>query len=147
VKKVYIVFTIAISILFLSSCIRAFYFDHVQLKNEINKIEIILFSYYEGKLYPDSEKEYEVLLTLLDEQKDFFLEDFSNLKFERFYGSPNYSPKGICLKIYYFDETYGFINQNTSIRFNKEGTQYVSSQNIYLSETIFLDFIGKYIVY
>lgn len=138
------VFLILLLSFFLSSCTSAFNFSSDSLKSDITKIEIINLSDYEGTLFPDDEKDYEVLLTLIDVQKDNFIEDFTLLEYKRFYGSPNSSPKGICLKFYFNDETYAFITHYTYLHFDKDGSSYVSTQNIHTAESEFLALINRY---
>jgi hypothetical protein len=128
----------------ISSCAISYDFDSDELSNEIIKVEIINLFDYQGNLYPDDEKEYELLVTLNDELKDRFIEDFSMLEFKKYYGPPNMSPKGKCIKFYYDDESYAFITNYTYIRFNKDGSSYVSTQNLHTSEDAFMDLVSKY---
>lgn len=135
---------IILFVVFLSSCTSTYMFDYDELSKEVAKIEIIQFSEYEGSLYPDQEKSYVVLLTLVNEQKDNFIQEFALLEYKRFSGSPNNRPQGICLKFYYFDETYAFITNYTYLHFNQDGDSYQSTLNIHTDEGSFMDLINRY---
>ena len=125
--------------LFLSSCASSYHFSEDELKMGVSKIEIIQFVEYEGSLYPDQEKSYEVLLTLVNEQKDNFIQEFTLLEYKRYNGSPNNSPQGICLKFYFNDGTYAFITSYTYLHFNEDGSGFISTLNIHTEEASFLD--------
>lgn len=138
-------YLIILLISLLVGCTSSFSFNYENLKNEVTKVEIIRLSDYEGTLYPDMDKNYVILITLVDEEKDKLLLELSKIEFTHFYGSPNYSPKDLCLKLYYNDGTYGFINQNTSFRFNEDGSKYVTSQSVSTSEDSFINLILQFI--
>ena len=129
----------------LSSCAKSYDFDTDDLKSNVVKVEIIYLSEYQGSLYPDYEKEHELLVTLNDELKNLFIDDFSKLEFKKYYGSPNNSPKGNCLKFYYNDGSYAYITYYTFIRFSEDGSSYVSTQNLHTSDEMFMDLVDKYI--
>jgi hypothetical protein len=128
----------------LSACFSTFSFQSDELKIDVTKIEIIELDDYEGNLFPDSEKTYEVLVTLTNDVKDSFIEDFSLLEFKKYYGSPNKRPNGKCLKFYYSDESYAFISYYTFLKFSKDGTKYISTLNLHTSEDKFMDLIDTY---
>jgi|GEM_PF-1908697 len=144
-KKIVFVNLLLLLGVVLSSCTRSYDFDSENLRNEITKIEIIKLYDYQGDLYPDNEKEIEVLMILTEDLKNQFIDDFSLLTFEKYYGTPNNSPKGKCLKFYYDDGTYAYITYYTYLRFSEDGSNFVSTQNIHTSEKDFLDLIDNYI--
>ena len=143
-KRIFI-FIVCTFVLLLSGCSRDYYFEFEELSKNVHTIEIIKFEEYDGKLYPDKDKSYELLKILTGEEKDIFLQTLSEIKYEILYGSPHYSPKDICLKLLYEDGSYAYINQNTFLHFNKEGTNYISSKNIRTRQQEFNELIKKYI--
>ena len=132
-------------IVLLVGCTKSFYYDYEEMKDEIEKIEIINIHQYDGTLYPDKDKDCDLLKILIGEEKDELLLDLSKIKITFFHGSPNYSPVGLCLKLYYEDQTYGFMNHYTFFKFNKDGTKYVYSKNAHALEEEFNNLLSKFI--
>lgn len=143
-KRFSVVSLIVLTSIILTGCNLSHTFNSESLKNSVTKVEIIDLSEYEGSLYPDDEKSYDVLITLVDDQIENFIDDFVQLEYKKYYGPPNDSPKGVCIKMFFSDETYAVISYYTFLHFKKDGKGYLSTLNIHTDETDYFELISKY---
>jgi hypothetical protein len=139
-EKKYVLFLICLLLgLFLFGCSQPYYYSYDEQKDQIEKIEIIDIQ----EFYPD--KKYDLLKTLSEEEMDELLSELSNIEFIYGMGPPNTSPEGFCLKLYYKNGEIGYINYNTSIKFNAEGSRRIFEKKLQCPEDNFNDLLSKYI--
>ena len=99
-KKVAAILVVVLLLFSLSGCDNTYHFDYDELKETVQKIEIIDY---------DALTKEERLLTVISEsEQDQFLKDLSQIEFYHAFGDPD-TPKGYSIKLIYNNYDYEII--------------------------------------
>lgn len=130
-KKIAIILALLLILLSLCSCVKEYHFDYKELKDTVQKIEIIDFN---STTYEEC-----TLIVVSESDQDRLLLDLSQLEYHYYWGDPELA-SGHCLKLFYKNNEVEIISwSDTSkqgfIKCNREKfydmiQKYLGNQNI-----------------
>ena len=128
-KALFLNVVMALALFFLGGCFldREYYFSYDELKNNVERVEIVEIEEWDLKNL--------VVLKSLDEKEsDLILQELSEIQYMFCWGDPP-SPNGICLSLNYIDGTEEVIGWC--------GTS--QNRNIKCSESEFMEMIERFL--
>ena len=133
-KNILLFTTLMCISLIISGCSKKFTFESDELKNDINKVEILFYS---------SPSDSELLVTI-EEKNDLedFINEFSKIKLTITYGAPG-NIDGYCIKLIYNNNNYYLITNN-HLEFRDENNKLIKENRIKSDVNQFEDLINKF---
>ena len=103
-KTLFLNVVMALALFFLGGCFldREYYFSYDELKNNVERVEIVEIEEWDLKNLV-------VLKSLDEEESDLILKELSEIRYTFLWGDPP-EPNGICLKLYNADGTEDIIS-------------------------------------
>ncbi len=128
-KMLFLNVVMALALFFLGGCFldKARYFSYDELKNNVERVEIV-------EIPGGDLKKMNVLKSLDEEESDLILKELSEIRYTYIWNDPPDIPSGICLRLYNIDGTVDLI-----------GIYGTTIDRICCSESEFMEMIEQFV--
>ncbi len=128
-KMLFLNVVMVLALFFLGGCFldKARYFSYDELKNNVERVEIV-------EIPGGDLKKMNILKSLDEEESDLILKELSEIRYTYIWNDPPEIPGGICLRLYNIDGTVDFI-----------GIYGSTIDRVCCSETEFMEMIEQFV--